>query len=108
MCAQRHRGGVGRSIPIKVITWEFPAKSFVVSLSSDGLEWSDTFATDTNMMNVSHIPLGYQYAAKAKITMHEVRWCLHHIDMLSSSCSTFVIVFVVLRACVGKGRDGGA
>jgi len=54
-----------------VVTWEFPAKSFVMSLSTDGSTWSDAFAIDTNVMNVSRIPLGYQYATKAKITMYE-------------------------------------
>ena len=59
--------------------WEFPAKSFLVSLSVDGLKWNDAFATDTNVMNVSSVPLGYQYATKAKITMHEVQQYLHDI-----------------------------
>lgn len=54
-----------------VISWEFPAKAFSVSLSTDGLKWIEAFATDTNVLNMTHIPLGYEYATKAKIIMRE-------------------------------------
>lgn len=59
------------------IHWEFPAKSFTVSVSTDGVKWSEVYATDSNILSSSSIALGSAPAAKVKVVMHEVqRVCL--------------------------------
>merc|ERR1719251_309518 len=42
--------GEARNINIVKILWEFPAQSFAVSVSSDGSEWTEVFATSVNMV----------------------------------------------------------
>ena len=37
------------------IAWEFPAKSFSVGVTSDGVKWSEVFATDSNVLSLSLI-----------------------------------------------------
>ena len=76
----------------QVISWEFPAKAFAVSLSTDGSKWIEAFATDTNVLNMTHIPLGYEYATKAKIVMHEAR--------LSFRCRCLFLCWVCEHFCV--------
>lgn len=53
------------------IDWEFPAKSFAVSVSTDGVKWSEVFATDSNVLSATNIPLGSVPASKARVVMHE-------------------------------------
>ena len=55
------------------IAWEFPAKSFTVSVTSDDVKWMEVFATDSNVLTTTTIPLGSVYATKARVVMHEVR-----------------------------------
>ena len=52
------------------ITWEFPAKAFSISLSSDGERFSEAFSTDVNSLMETHVPLGAD-ARAAKLTMIE-------------------------------------
>ena len=54
------------------IQWEFPAKSFTVSVSTDGAKWSEVHATDSNILSSSSIALGSTLAAKVRVVMHEV------------------------------------
>lgn len=63
--------GGQRKLEYAQIVWEFPAKAFTISLSQDGIDWSECFSTDLNLLNTTHVPLGYQYASMARVTMHE-------------------------------------
>ena len=54
------------------ILWEFPAKSFALSVTTDGVKWSEVFATDSNVLSTTSIPLGAVPASKVRIVMHEV------------------------------------
>ena len=40
----------GETLPLQrvEILWEFVAKSFAISTSSDGLSWAEVYATDLN------------------------------------------------------------
>lgn len=60
--------GEARSISLVKIVWEFPAQSFAVSVSLDGSDWTEIFATSVNMVQVSRIPLGLT-ASKLRIDM---------------------------------------
>ena len=57
-----------------VIEWEFPAKSFALDLSVDGVHWSEVYSTDTNVVKSLTVPLGFQRAAKARLVLREVRY----------------------------------
>jgi hypothetical protein len=52
------------------IRWEFPAKSFSFLVSTDGSQWTEVFATDTNVLNVSRVHLDRR-ASMAKVVMRE-------------------------------------
>lgn len=54
------------------IFWEFPARSFSVSLSTDGEHFTEVFATDANVMPTSRMALGGNNARKVRIMMKEV------------------------------------
>lgn len=60
--------GEARNINLMKIVWEFPAQSFVVSVSSGGPEWIEAFATTVNMVRESRIPLGLT-ASKVRVDM---------------------------------------
>jgi len=60
--------GEARNIDIMKIIWEFPAQSFVVSVSSDGSDWTEVFGTNTNMVRESRIPLSL-VASKLRVDM---------------------------------------
>ena len=51
------------------VSWEFPAKDFSVALSTDGSRWSETFSTDSNLMQDTHVSLGSRSAAYLRVTM---------------------------------------
>jgi hypothetical protein len=53
------------------VDWEFPAKAFTVSVSTDGAKWSEVFATDSNILSSNNIALGAVPAAKVRVTMRE-------------------------------------
>ena len=55
------------------IEWEFPAKSFTLSLSVDGVQWTEIYATDTNVLRSSSVMLGLQHASKVRLALQEVR-----------------------------------
>ena len=52
------------------IQWEFPAKSFTVGVSADGIKWSEVYATDSNVLSSNTIALG---SARVRVVMHEAR-----------------------------------
>lgn len=53
------------------LSWEFPAKSFAVSVSSDGVKWAEVYATDSNILASTHVSLGSVSASKVRVVMHE-------------------------------------
>jgi hypothetical protein len=55
------------------IAWEFPAKSFSVGVTLDGVKWSEVFATDSNILSSTRIALGSISATKLRVVMHEAR-----------------------------------
>ena len=57
------------------LSWEFPAKSFSVSVSADGEHFTEVFATDTNVLRTLRIALSGSGtpARKIRIIMYEVR-----------------------------------
>ena len=57
------------------IQWEFPAKAFAISVSTDGVKWSEVYATDSNILTSNRIVLGSVAATRVRVVMHEVR-CL--------------------------------
>ena len=58
------------------IQWEFPAKAFSITTSTDGVKWSEVYATDSNVLSSSSIALGSASASKVRIVMHEARHTL--------------------------------
>jgi len=59
------------------VQWEFPAKSFTVSVSTDGVKWSEAYATDSNVLSSSNVGLGSTLASKVKVVMHEAAGSFH-------------------------------
>jgi len=53
------------------IEWEYPAKSFSVYVSEDGVGWVQTYSSDINTLNTTRIRLGHILARKAKVVMAE-------------------------------------
>lgn len=60
--------GEARNIDLVKIVWEFPAQSFAVSVSSEGAEWTEVFATSVNIVQESRIPLSLT-ASKIRVDM---------------------------------------
>jgi len=63
--------GGQRKLSEMQIDWEFPAKAFSVSVSVDGVKWSEVYATDSNVLSSNHIALGLASASKVKVLMHQ-------------------------------------
>ena len=63
-------GGL-RKLTAVAIQWEFPAKSYTISVSTDGTKWSEVHATDSNVLSSSSVALGYIPAKRVKVVMHE-------------------------------------
>ena len=63
----------GETLPLEriEILWEFVAKSFAISTSSDGLSWAEVYATDLNGLKKTAVNLGHQSARKLRLTMRE-------------------------------------
>ena len=53
------------------ISWEFPAKSFGIALSQDGVHFNEAFETDANILRTSRASLGMKAARKVRISMYE-------------------------------------
>ena len=78
--------GAPKKVQAIDINWEYPAKSFTVSLTADGVKWEEVFATDSNILSETHIPVGLIGATKVRIVMHEVSWtyrCFRGIEFLA-------------------------
>ena len=63
--------GEVRSMSLMKIAWEFPAQSFAVSVSADGQEWHEVFATSVNVLKATHIPLGLIAAKSVRVEMRK-------------------------------------
>ena len=87
----------GETLPLEriEILWEFVAKSFAISTSSDGLSWAEVYATDLNGLKKTAVNLGHQSARKLRLTMREV-----HAP--HSSC---VCVCIAERRCFFAGSS---
>merc|ERR1719148_113873 len=68
--------GEVRDISLMKIAWEFPAKSFAVSVSTDGKQWSEVFSTTTNVLKNSNIPLSLATASSVWVEMRQT----HSVD----------------------------
>ena len=55
------------------LSWEFPARSFAIASSADGIHFTDVYATDANVLQTSRVALGHVVARKLRISMTEVR-----------------------------------
>jgi len=53
------------------IAWEFPAKSFTVSVSVDGESWDAVYGSTVNVADVTSISTGGKSASKVRVTMQE-------------------------------------
>lgn len=63
--------GSAQKLLASEISWEYPAKAFTISLSTDGVKWADVYSTDSNILSSTAVPLNGQVASKIKITMNE-------------------------------------
>ena len=52
------------------ILWEFPAQAFAISISEDGEHYAEAYATDSNVLASTVVPLGGSAATKVKIVMY--------------------------------------
>ena len=92
--------GGAKKLQTAEIQWEFPAKSFTVSVSTDGVTWTEVFATDSNVLSTTTIALGSVRATKARVVMHEVCLCAHALS--PRGC-----VFEGGAACTGARNPRG-
>ena len=53
-----------RKVSSVQIDWEFPAKAYTLSVSVDGVKWSEVQSTDSNVLHSNHIALGAVPASK--------------------------------------------
>lgn len=65
------------------ISWEFPAKSFGIALSQDGVHFNEAFETDANILRTSRASLGMKAARKVRISMYEASVCAAYTLSLS-------------------------
>jgi len=63
--------GGARKLSVAQVLWEFPAKAFTISVSTDGLKWSEVYATDSNVLTSTNVALGSISASKVRVVMHE-------------------------------------
>lgn len=63
--------GFSARVQTAEIEWEYPAKSFSVHVSEDGVGWVGIYSTDINTLNTTRIRLGHILARKAKVVMAE-------------------------------------
>ena len=83
------------------ILWEFPARAFSVSLSTDGDHFTEVFATDANVMTTSRLALGGSEGRKVRITMKEVRPRAGHesVVRLRPHCLRDLRAFLMFAYC---------
>lgn len=51
------------------IEWEYPASSFSVLLSADGVAWKEVYSTDVNSLHSVRVPFGVVPSRKVKVVM---------------------------------------
>jgi len=90
------------------IRWEFPAKSFSFLVSSDGTQWTEAFATDVNVLNVSRVQL-HRRASMAKVVMREPSPLTEHGIYGISSLSVFASqLWAVAQPCAKAAKSSDA
>lgn len=63
--------GEPRKLQYAELFWEFPAKSFAVSVSTDGEHFREMYSTDVNVLKTTFVPMGSLPATQVKIVMRE-------------------------------------
>jgi len=99
--------GSARKLSAAEVLWEFPAKAFTISVSTDGIKWSEVYATDSNVLTSTSVPLGSITASKVRVVMHEASVFLYAVVGLTSDRLTFrrqqrhsrVTVFMASDCC---------
>ena len=71
--------GSTRKLSSVQVDWEFPAKAYTLSVSVDGVKWSEVHATDSNVLRSSRIALGSVPASKVRLIMHQARSFLNFV-----------------------------
>ena len=59
-----------------------------MSVSSDGVKWTEVFATDSNLLASTEVSLGAVTATKVRVIMHEVKlaaWQHEHVLIILKS-----------------------
>lgn len=69
--------GSTRKVSSVQIDWEFPAKAYTLSVSVDGVKWSEVQSTDSNVLHSNHIALGAVPASKVRLIMHQASGSFH-------------------------------
>lgn len=69
--------GSVRKVSSVQIDWEFPAKAYTLSVSTDGVKWSEVHSTDSNVLHSNRIALGSVPASKVKLIMHQAAGNFH-------------------------------
>ena len=78
--------GSTRKVSSVQIDWEFPAKAYTLSVSVDGVKWSEVQSTDSNVLHSNHIASGAVPASKVRLIMHQVR---RHWGLCRRHCIEF-------------------
>ena len=81
--------GHARKLSAAEVLWEFPAKAFTISVSTDGIKWSEVYATDSNVLTSTSVPLGSLTASKVRVVMHEASVFLYAVLGLASDRISF-------------------
>merc|ERR1719188_911075 len=95
------------------IVWEFPAKSFTVSVSGDGEHWTESYATTSNMLRHTSVALAGVAASKVQIKMLEAHPWLGLLQGQSYYAIKAVSVLAprmhaVLEDCAVAARENDA
>ena len=105
--------GTERHLQTLKIAWEFPAKAFSVSLSTDGDHWTESFATTVNMLRETTINLAGKRASKVRLAMQEAHPFLgmfqgHAVYGIRSVAVMAPRLAAILDQCTAAAQSGDA